>query len=49
MRRTTALLLFTFGYSLMALLATAVAAAPAFLAFCAAGFVLVRQPRESST
>ena len=46
MRRTTALLLFTLGYSLIALLAPAVAATPALLAFCGASFVLLRQPRR---
>jgi hypothetical protein len=45
MRRTTALLLFTLGYALMALFAPAVAAAPALLAFCGASVVLLRQPR----
>ncbi|MGH3102741.1 MAG: hypothetical protein ACRDN6_01410 [Gaiellaceae bacterium] len=46
MRRTRALLLFTLGYAAMALFAASVAAAPALLAFSAAGFVLMRQPAE---
>jgi hypothetical protein len=38
-----ALLLFTVGYMLMALLSPAVAALPAFLAFALASLVLVRE------
>ena len=44
MRRLTALLLFTLGYALMALLAPAVAALPALAVFAAAALVLVTQP-----
>ena len=43
MRRLPALLLFTAGYMLMALLAPEVAAFPALVAFAAGGLLLVRQ------
>ena len=43
-RRLTALLLFTLGYSLMALLAPTVAAVPALAVFAPAALVLVTQP-----
>jgi hypothetical protein len=39
-RRTGALVLFTFGYALMALFGPAAAVGPALLAFCAGSFVL---------
>lgn len=42
MRRLKALVLFTLGYALMALLSPTVAALPAVLAFAVASFVLVR-------
>ena len=48
MRRTSALLLFTAGYALLALFATTVAAGPALVAFCAASFVLVREPSAAA-
>jgi hypothetical protein len=41
-RRLKALVLFTLGYALMALLSPAAAALPALLAFAVASFVLVR-------
>ena len=44
MRRLTALLLFTLGYALMALLAPTVAAVPALAFFAIAALVLVTQP-----
>ncbi len=44
MRRITALLLFTLGYTLMALLTPSVAAVPAILFFALASLVLVTQP-----
>ena len=43
MRRLPALLLFTTGYMLMALLAPGVAAFPALAAFAVGGLFLVRQ------
>ena len=43
-RRLTALLLFTLGYALMALLAPSVAAVPALAFFATAALVLVTQP-----
>jgi hypothetical protein len=44
MRRLSALLLFTLGYAVMALLSPAVAALPAIAVFALAGWVLVSQP-----
>lgn len=44
MRRLSALLLFTLGYAVMALLSPTVAALPAIAVFALAGWVLVSQP-----
>ena len=46
MRRLSALLLFTFGYVLMALLEPAVATVPALLSFLSGAAVLVRPAEE---
>lgn len=44
MRRVSALLLFTLGYAVMAMLSPAVAAVPAITVFALAGWVLVSRP-----
>jgi hypothetical protein len=48
MRRLRALVLFTLGYMLMALLSPAVAALPALVAFALASFVLVREEEPAA-